>query len=80
MFITELEKMASAADAISLSDVAGVKIRRDQVWSLLPDFGSLSSVAPCLEVMGCQPYPTFPQMLGKYSSLRKTHRLQRELK
>jgi hypothetical protein len=72
--------MAEASDCLSCSDVVSTRIRRDMIWSLLPDYGSLSSVAPSLVIKGAQPYPTFPQLLGKFSSLRKHKRLQRELK
>lgn len=78
--LRDLERMAEAADLISTGDTANILIRRDQNWSLLPDFGMLSSVAPSIVAQGGQAYPAFPQLLGKYSSLRKVRRLQRELK
>ena len=58
--MADLESMALASDCISCSDVVSVRIRRDMVWSLLPDYGTLSSVAPSLVVKGCQSYPSFP--------------------
>ena len=66
--LLNLENMAEASDCISCSDVVSTRIRRDMIWSLLPDYGTLSSVAPCLMIRGSQPYPAFPQLLGKFSS------------
>ena len=77
--LEDLEKMAEAADFISMGDLINVKIRRDQNWSLLPDYGTMSSVAPCLAIQGRLTFPAFPQYLGKYSRARKSRRLLREL-
>ena len=77
--LEDLHQMADASDFISVSDIINTKIRKDQFWSLLPDFGSMSSVAPCLSIKGRVTFPAFPQYLGKYSRLRKARRLIREL-
>ena len=76
----DLEKMAEAADQISISDQLNIKIRTEQNWSLLPNYGILSSVGPCILANGTTGYPGFPQWLGKNSSARKAKRLIRELK
>jgi len=47
---------------------------------MLPNYGSLSSVGPCIRVRGTCTYPSFPQWLGKHSSGKKSDRLCRELK
>ena len=78
--LDDLETMAEAADMISLGDQMSTRIRRDQNWSLLPNFGTFSSVAPCLLIKGRSLYPAFPQWLGKNSSHRKAKRLVREIK
>jgi len=78
--LADLEKMADAADFISQGDLISTQIRTDQRWTLLPDYGTMSSVAPCLAIQGKLTYPAFPQFLGKNSSLRKVKRLQRELR
>jgi hypothetical protein len=44
----DLKKLSDASDMISSSDMISISIRKDQNWALLPDFGSLSSIAPCL--------------------------------
>ena len=72
--------MAEAADMISIGDQLNIQIRSNQNWSLLPNFGICSSVAPCLIAQGRSLYPSFPQWLGKNSSARKAKRLIRELK
>ena len=46
----------------------------------MPNYGILSSVAPCVLANGTSSYPGFPQWLGKNSSARKSKRLIRELK
>ena len=46
--LADLKRLAEAADMISQSDMISISIRKDQNWALLPDFGSLSSIAPCL--------------------------------
>ena len=56
----ELEAIAEASDCISYGELVSNKIRRDMVWSLLPDYGTLSAVAPCMVIKGTQPYPAFP--------------------
>ena len=43
-----VEAMAEAADMISVGDQLHVKIRTDNIWSLLPNYGICSSIAPCL--------------------------------
>lgn len=48
----DIERMAEAAELISTSDVASVMIRVYQHWAILPDFGLLSSVAPCMMAQG----------------------------
>jgi len=52
----------------------------NQDWSLLPNLGFASSLAPALLISGSSFYPRFPEILGKHSSMRKSKRLIRELK
>lgn len=56
------------------------QLRIKQDWSLLPDVGIFSSIAPCMLVKGKSFYPGFPQWLGKNSTMRKSMRQIRELK
>ena len=78
--LDDIEAMANASDMISLGDEVNIQIRMNQNWALLPDYGTLSSVAPMLTVKGNSSYPYFPQILGKMSSAKKSLRLIRELK
>ena len=55
-------------------------MRIKQDWSLLPNLGLTSSIAPALLIKGSTHYPRFPEFLGKNSSMRKAKRLIRELK
>lgn len=66
--------MADAAGAISLGDTMNRQLRVNQDWSLLPDIGLLSSLAPCLLTRGKSYFPAFPQWLGKNSTQRKSMR------
>ena len=76
----DIEAVANAADFVSQGDLVNVKIRTEQNWSLLPNYGTLSSGAPCILADGTASYPGVPQWLGKNSSARKAKRLIRELK
>lgn len=49
-------------------------------WNLLPDLGRTAVVAPCNIMRGFLPYARFPEVMGKFSSQRKSARLIRELK
>ena len=78
--LRDLEVMADASESISFGDELNRKLRTTMNWSLLPDVGLASSVAPCLLIRGKSFYPGFPQWLGKNSSARKSLRQIRELK
>ena len=55
-------------------------MRIKQDWSLLPNLGLTSSIAPALIIKGNTNFAKFPEFLGKNSSMRKAKRLIRELK
>ena len=78
--LEDVEAMALAAEYISLGDAVSRQVRQNQDWSLLPNMGFASTVAPCLIIKGSSFYPRFPEWLGKNSSSRKSKRLIRELK
>jgi hypothetical protein len=46
----DLELMAEAADMISIGDCINVQIRKNMNWALLPNYGTMSSIGPCLLV------------------------------
>ena len=48
----DIERLADAADLISIGDQLNIKIRTEQNWSLLPNYGILSSVGPCILANG----------------------------
>lgn len=58
--LEDIERMADAADFISQGDLLNLQIRQNQNWALLPDYGTMSTVAPCLMVRGALSYPAFP--------------------
>ena len=75
-----LPAMMKAAEFIAFGDVISRAIRVDSQWGLLPEYGTISTVAPafaCNNVLG---YPEFPAWLGKQSSQGKNTRLFRELR
>lgn len=76
-----LEKVAAAADAISLSDQVNSLIRSsEQQWSLLPFHGVMSTVKPCLEVNGAiTARINFTSWLGQNSKTMKYQRMLQEL-
>ena len=76
----DIEAMANASEFISLGDSLNRQIRVNMDWSLLPNYGVCSSIAPCLILKGKSFYPRFPEWLGKNSSQRKSHRQIKELK
>jgi replication factor C subunit 1 len=78
--LKDVEDMANAADFISLGDSLNRQIRVNMDWSLLPNMGVCSSIAPALILKGKSFYPRFPEWLGKNSSQRKSMRQIRELK
>ena len=76
----DIENMANASEFISLGDTLNRQVRKNQDWSLLPNLGFASAIAPCLLAQGQTFYPRFPEWLGKNSSQRKSRRLLKELK
>ena len=50
--VYDVNAMAEAAEFISIGDVLNSQLRVNQDWSLLPDIGVCSSVAPSLLVKG----------------------------
>ena len=76
----ELERIANIADYISLGDIGNNLIRKQGNWSLLPNMGFLSSVAPATLNKGFLPFPKFPEWFGKMSTTKKTMRQLREIR
>ena len=76
----EIEKLAEAADAISMGDLISTTMRRENKWNLLPCFGMISFVVPLngLHVKaGHQCF--FPSALGKMSTTNKSYRLLKQV-
>ena len=69
-----------AAEFISVSDIVGKAIRTDAQWALLPEYGTLSTVAPSFACNNILQFPEFPAWLGKQSSQGKNSRLLKELR
>lgn len=76
-----LEKVASAANSLSVGDLVERKIRSDQSWSLLPTQAIFSSVLPGEYLNGifASPVINFPGWLGKTSRANKRKRLAQEI-
>lgn len=64
----DIEAMAIASEFISLGDSLNRQVRVNMDWSLLPNYGVCSSIAPSLILKGKSFYPRFPEWLGKNSS------------
>lgn len=78
--LQDIEAMATASEFISLGDCLNRQVRVNMDWSLLPNYGVCSSIAPALILKGKSFFPRFPEWLGKNSSQRKSHRQIKELK
>jgi replication factor C subunit 1 len=76
----DVARMASAANYIAIGDIVNKRVRSQMEWTLLPDCGFTSSIAPCHYAKGQSSYPRFPEWLGKNSSGIKAKRLIKELK
>lgn len=74
-----LARCAFSADLMTLGDIMSNRIRGEQEWNLLPDMGVVSSVYPAMATNGFVGFPSFPQFLGKYSTMSRTRRLNAEL-
>ncbi len=75
-----LDNLSFETDLISQSDIIDKRIRTNQNWNLLVDRGILGSVSSCFFTKGVVPFPKFPELMGKMSSMRKTKREIKELK
>ena len=76
----ELTSISEAADLISESDVIDTKIRTNMDWRLLADRGLIGCCNICKLNKGFVPFPKFPEIMGKMSSLNKIKRETIELK
>ena len=74
-----LARCAFSADLMTLGDIMSDRIRGEQEWNLLPHMGVVSSVYPAMATNGFVGFPSFPQFLGKYSTMSRTRRLNAEL-
>jgi hypothetical protein len=58
--LDDIETMALSSEYMSLGDALNRQLRINQDWSLLPDVGICSSVAPSILIKGRCHYPGFP--------------------
>lgn len=56
------------------------KIRTDNQWTLLPNLGLASSIAPAVISSNILQYTKFPEFFGKVTKIRKTIRQCKEFK
>ena len=76
-----MQSIASAADFISVGDLISIDVNQRQQWSLLPNLGLMSCVAPTtINKTGYCNYAPFPSIMGKMSTMRKIYRLIKEMK
>ena len=75
-----LPAMRKANEFITLGDVIGRAIHQDSQWALLPEYGTMSTVAPAFACNNALAYPDFPAWLGKQSTFGKNSRLFKELR
>ncbi|KAJ2943982.1 hypothetical protein O0L34_g8305 [Tuta absoluta] len=75
-----LDRIAKAADSISLGNLVDSRIRGSQAWSLLPVQAMYASVIPGSELSGhVAGQINFPAWLGNHSRTNKMHRLCQEI-
>lgn len=74
-----LNRAAFSADLFTIGDMMSAKIRENQDWGLLPDMAVAGCVFPAHVTNGFVAFPSFPQFLGKYSTMSRTRRLTTEL-
>ncbi|KAI5635826.1 ATPase family associated with various cellular activities (AAA) domain-containing protein [Phthorimaea operculella] len=75
-----LDRIAKAADSISLGNLVDSRIRGSQAWSLLPVQAMYASVIPGSELSGhVAGQINFPAWLGNNSKTNKMHRLCQEI-
>ena len=75
-----LEKLADAADSISVGDTMDTLIRSEQAWQLGSHHAFASSIAPATLLKTKRSINVqFPALLGKQSSGKKTERLRKQI-
>jgi len=77
--LKDLNDLAESADYISQGDCLNRTLREENEWTLLPDVGLCSTVAPTTISARIPLFVKFPAWFGKNSSTKKTSRLVHEL-
>jgi hypothetical protein len=72
--------MTKSADNISLGDIIDKKIRQNNEWTLLPNRGIMSCIAPSAYSGNFLSFTKFPELFGKISKMRKNFRQLKEMK
>jgi replication factor C subunit 1 len=75
-----LPALKKANEFITFGDVLSRAIHTDAQWALLPEYGTISTVAPSFACNNMLQFPEFPSWLGKQSTTGKNLRLIRELR
>lgn len=78
--VFDLRRMVASSENISLGDIIDRKIRTDSEWTLLPNRGICSAVAPAVYSSNFVPFTKFPELFGKISKIRKVQRQLKEFK
>eukprot|EP01022_Parablepharisma_sp_SALTPOND_P014977 TRINITY_DN208_c0_g1_i1.p1 TRINITY_DN208_c0_g1~~TRINITY_DN208_c0_g1_i1.p1 ORF type:complete len:833 (+),score=90.44 TRINITY_DN208_c0_g1_i1:5078-7576(+) len=77
--LKDVQDMAESADYISLGDCMNRTLREENEWTLLPDVGLCSTIAPTTISARIPVFVRFPTWFGKNSTIKKTKRLIHEL-
>jgi hypothetical protein len=72
--------MAKSAEHISFGDNVETKIAKNMEWSLLPNKGIHSVLAPSQYSANFISFTKFPELLGKIQKMKKVNRQLKELK
>jgi hypothetical protein len=72
--------MVKSADHISFGDIIDRKISQNMEWSLLPNKGIHSALAPSQYSSNFISFTKFPELMSKIQKMRKVSRQLKELK
>lgn len=77
--VKDIVRIAESSDTIALGDIFNTTIRKNNNYSLLTDYGYLSTIIPSIICSGSMNYPIFPNYLSKYQTFKKNKRLCHEI-
>jgi replication factor C subunit 1 len=78
--INDIRRIVDSSEHISLGDIIEKKIKTTNEWTLLPNRGTHSALAPATYSGNFISYTKFPELFGKFSKMRKILRQLKEMK